>query len=169
MSDDNGDGRHKTAAELPVGRPFVAGHDGRRNAGGRPRGLAATARAAVGDDASDLIAFFSAIMRGDRTFLSERRPIALRDRMQAAMWLADRGWGKAVAVVELPDTTAELFTVEQRAELRDLPEDLKDGIRRWLRERSAAYFAQQREEADRRMRSFLPTAAPDTSGDGPVG
>jgi hypothetical protein len=32
---------------------------------GDPRGLAAAARAAVGDDGHDLIEFFSAVMRGD--------------------------------------------------------------------------------------------------------
>lgn len=72
-----------------TGRGFLPGQSG--NPGGRPKGLAAAARGAVGDDGRDLVAFFSAVMRGDRKALGERRPVALRDRMQAATWLADRG------------------------------------------------------------------------------
>jgi hypothetical protein len=45
-------------------------------------------------------------MRGDRKTLGERRPIGLRERMEAAKFLVDRGWGKAVTVVELPDQPA---------------------------------------------------------------
>jgi|SRR5579859_630078 len=65
VSEQNGDG-HKTATVLPpAGKPFAQGHDPRRNAGGRPKGLAAVARVAVADDGHDLIEFFSAVMRGD--------------------------------------------------------------------------------------------------------
>lgn len=51
MASPNGDSPHKSATVLPpVGRPFAAGHDPRRNAGGRPRGLSAAAHAVVGDE-----------------------------------------------------------------------------------------------------------------------
>jgi hypothetical protein len=101
MSQTNGTGPHSPATKLPTGRPFAAGHDPRRNAGGRPFGLARLAREAVGDG-EDLIRFFTAVLRGDREYLGERR-VGLHDRMQAAMWLADRAFGKAVQVVENPE------------------------------------------------------------------
>ena len=151
---ENGDGPHKTAAVLPpVGKPFTPGDDGRRNAGGRPRGLAAAARAAVGDDGNDLIAFFSAIMRGDRAFLGERRPIALRDRMDAARWLADRAYGKppqTVAVADLEQEQREQTAATLQG-ARDLPEHLKNQIRAWLIERRERYLAEHREAAEQRI------------------
>jgi len=91
MADRNGDATHRTAREQPVGKPFSSGYDARRNPGGRPRGLAAAVRAAVGEDGHDLIEFFSAIVRDDRKTLGLRHPVALRERMQAAVWLSDRG------------------------------------------------------------------------------
>jgi hypothetical protein len=81
--------------------PRVEAADPRRNGGGRPQGLARLAREAVGDG-QDLIQFFTAVFRADRKALGERR-IALRDRMQAATWLADRAFGRAVQVVEVPE------------------------------------------------------------------
>jgi hypothetical protein len=167
---ENGDGPHKTAAVLPpVGRPFAPGHDARRNAGGRPRGLAAAARAALGNDGGDLIAFFSAVMRGDRKFLGERRPIALRDRMQAATWLADRAYGKppqTVAVADLEREQREKTTAALQG-ARELPEHLKDQIRAWLTERRERHLTEQREAAERRMLAFMPPVGPDGNGEGP--
>jgi hypothetical protein len=46
-----------------TGRGFLPGQSG--SPGGRPKGLAAAARAAVGDDGRELVAFFAAIMRGN--------------------------------------------------------------------------------------------------------
>jgi hypothetical protein len=167
---ENGDGPHKTVPEVPVGRPFAPGHDARRNAGGRPRGLAAAARDALGNDGHDLIAFFSAVMRGDRAFLGERRPIALRDRMEAARWLADRAYGKPPQTVTIADLEQEqrekTMAVLQGA--RELPEHLKDQIRAWFTERRERHLTEQRETAERRMLSFMPDRNGDGLGDSPA-
>jgi hypothetical protein len=73
---------------------FRPGQSG--NPGGRPKGLAKLARAAVGDG-QDLIDFYLAVFNGDTKALRTRK-ITLRDRIQAAEWLAERGWGKAPPV-----------------------------------------------------------------------
>ena len=166
MSEQNGDG-HKTATvQPPVGRPFSPGPDPRRNAGGRPKGLAAAARAAVGEEGADLIAFFSAIMRGDHKFLGEQRSIALRDRGLAASWLADRGFGKPPQTVEIADVERQQ-TAAALQRLADLPEELKAGIRAWLMERRERYLAEEREAAERRMLSFMPSVGTGGNGSDP--
>lgn len=109
MTERNGDGPHKTATVLPpLGKPFAPGHDPRRNAGGRPRGLAAMVRRAVGDG-GDLVRFYRAVFDGDAKAIGERRPICLRDRILAGEWLASRGWGRAPIVIEPPDEPAGPF------------------------------------------------------------
>jgi hypothetical protein len=102
---ENGDGPHRTASELPIGRPFTPGHDERRNSGGRPPGLATMVRQAVGDG-EDLVRFYRAVFAGNATAIGERRRISLRDRMLAGEWLASRGWGRAPIIVESPDEPA---------------------------------------------------------------
>ena len=159
MSDQNGDGPHKTAAVLPPpGRPFAPGYDARRNGGRRPRGLAALVRQAVGDG-QDLVRFFRAIFAGDSAAIGERRRISLRDRMLAGEWFAARGWDRAPVVVELPDAPAALFTPEQTTAIKEMPEDLKQQIREWLNARREEYLAERRAEAEARMRSYLPDPA----------
>ena len=61
--------------------------------GGRPKGLAERARAAT-NDGEDIIAFFVAVFRGEHG-------AELADRMAAASWLADRGWGKATQILDV--------------------------------------------------------------------
>src|SRR5215469_17185382 len=160
MAEQNGDRPHNTAPEVPVGRPFAPGHDPRRNAGGRPRGLAVLVRDAVGDG-EDLVRFYRAVFDGDAKAVGLRRAITLRDRMLAGEWLAARGWGRAPVVVELPESAAGSFPPEQTTVLREMPEKLKDAIRQWLNQRREAYIAREREAAETRMRSFLPSPGPD--------
>ena len=81
-----------------TGKGFVPGQSG--NPGGRPRGLARMVREAVGEGA-DLIEFMTAVLKGDAKRLGVRT-VSLRDRMQAAEWLTDRGYGKTIPVVDLP-------------------------------------------------------------------
>jgi hypothetical protein len=68
---------------------FLPGN--RANPGGRPKGLAALVREETKDGA-ELVAYMLAVLR------HPKQPTALR--MAAAQWLADRGFGKAVAVLE---------------------------------------------------------------------
>ena len=78
------------AAKRVRGRPFQPGQSG--NPGGRPRGLVAAIRAQT-RDGEELVRFMLAVLRG-------RVPGSrLRDRMAAAEWLADRGFGRPVQAV----------------------------------------------------------------------
>jgi hypothetical protein len=116
---------HSSEGKLPNGRPFASGHDPRRNLGGRPHGLAKLAREAVGDG-RDLIDFYLAVFRGDSKTLGLRR-ITLRDRLAAAAWLGERGWGKAPLVAD-PDLSTEPqvnFYDALGAWARSLPPELR--------------------------------------------
>lgn len=68
---------------------FVAGQSG--NPTGRPKGFAAIIREETREGA-ELVAYMLAVLR------HPKQPTALR--MAAAQWLADRGFGRAVNVVE---------------------------------------------------------------------
>jgi hypothetical protein len=124
----------------------------------------ALARQAVGDG-EDLVSFYRAVFAGDAKAIGERRPITLRDRMLAGEWLAARGWGRAPVVVELPEAASGPFTPEAAAELKEMPPELRDGIRQWLQQRREDYLAQQREAAEKRMMSFVPSGGSDGNGD----
>jgi hypothetical protein len=67
-----------------TGRGFTPGRSG--NPGGRPKGLTRRVRELVGDDGTAIAEFMFAVMadEGART----------ADRLEAARWLADRGFGK---------------------------------------------------------------------------
>lgn len=71
----------------PAWLPGVSG-----NPGGRPKGLAELVKAETRDGA-ELIEFYLRVFRG------KRQP--LRYRFEAAAWLADRGFGKALQQMEL--------------------------------------------------------------------
>jgi Family of unknown function (DUF5681) len=74
-----------------TGAGFRPGQSG--NPGGRPRGLARTAREVVGDDGRAIIDFWMSVMSD--------RAASMRDRLEASRLLADRGWGKASAFEQL--------------------------------------------------------------------
>lgn len=165
MSDENGDG-HKTATvQPPLGRPFAPGHDPRRNAGGRPRGLAAAARAAIGNDGSTLIDFFMTVLRGDGRALGVRQ-IPLAARLDAARWLADGAYGKPPQTVEIADVEREQQAAALHALAADFTPEEKATIRAVLLARRERYLAVLRQEAEAKMRSYLPTPGPDGNGDG---
>jgi hypothetical protein len=64
--------------------PWRAGHPS-PNPGGRPKGLASLVREQT-KDGQELVRFMLGVLRG--------RKAPLRLRMEAAAWLADRGFGK---------------------------------------------------------------------------
>jgi hypothetical protein len=74
----------ETAAR-PHGRPFLKGVSG--NPGGRPRGFVQTIREATAEG-TELVDFMLRVLRG------KVPGVRLRDRLEAATWLADRGFGK---------------------------------------------------------------------------
>jgi hypothetical protein len=69
-----------------IGRPFPPGVSG--NPGGRPRGLVSAIRSETRDGA-ELVQFMLSVLRG------EIGGATLRDRVAAASWLADHGFGRA--------------------------------------------------------------------------
>jgi hypothetical protein len=79
---------------------FKPGQTG--NPGGRPRGLAELVRQETKDGA-ELVAFMLRILRG--------RKQPTRYRLEAAAWLADRGFGKALQQMELSGPGAEPLTI----------------------------------------------------------
>ena len=85
-----------------VGRPFPKGVSG--NPGGRPRGLAAYVRENT-DGGAELVELMVSVMRGD--VIGGQAP-RIRDRMDAATWLADRAFGKAVAQVETKSLNVDM-------------------------------------------------------------
>jgi len=89
MATDPAENSTGTALRV-VGTPFLAGQSG--NPGGRPKGLTALVREQTRDGA-ELVAFMLYVLRG------KRQPTRLR--MEAAAWLADRGFGKALQQTEI--------------------------------------------------------------------
>jgi hypothetical protein len=94
-----------------TGRGFMPGRSG--NAGGRPHGLARRVRELVGDDGGSIAEFMLIVMLDQR----ERT----RDRLEAARFLAERGWGKAVQTLEVDVPTRS--PVVDPAKLAELTDD----------------------------------------------
>lgn len=65
------------------------------NPGGRPKGLARRVRELVGGDGETITHFMLDTLKNEDA--------EMRDRMEAAKWLADRGWGKAANHAPIED------------------------------------------------------------------
>lgn len=101
MAAEPAENRDETAAPLALrGRPFLPGNSA--NPGGRPKGLASLVREQT-KDGQELVRFMLGVLRGRKT--------PLRLRMEAAAWLADRGFGKALQQMELSGPGAEPLTI----------------------------------------------------------
>jgi hypothetical protein len=92
----------KTAPSV-VGRPFPQGVSG--NPGGRPKGLARYVRELVGDDGGTIADFMLGVLEDD----SERT----ETRIQAATWLADRGFGKPTQPQEVELSARTSFDLDE--------------------------------------------------------
>ena len=91
------DNNIETAPAKPVGRPFPKGVSG--NPGGRPKGLAKRIRAET-RDGEELVEVMLSVLR-DKT-------ASRRDTMQAATWLADRGFGRPIQTLRA-ETEPKLY------------------------------------------------------------
>jgi hypothetical protein len=111
---------------LLLGLALKSAFKKRRDPGGRPRGLATLAREAVGDG-RDLVAFYLAVFNGDTKALHTRK-VTLRDRMEAAQWLAERGFGKAPVVVDVPEEPEASEGEDFIEWARRLPPDLRAAL-----------------------------------------
>jgi hypothetical protein len=76
-----------------TGMGFMPGRSG--NPGGRPKGLAKRVRELVGPDGERLVAFHVDVMEDPEQKMT--------DRLVAARWLADRGFGRVTLVVDPPE------------------------------------------------------------------
>jgi hypothetical protein len=76
-----------------TGRGFVPGQSG--NPGGRPKGLSRRVRELVGADGEAIAEYMLSVMNDERARNA--------DRIEAAKWLADSGFGKAPLVVTAED------------------------------------------------------------------
>jgi hypothetical protein len=74
-----------------TGAGFVPGVSG--NPGGRPRGLTRRVRELVGDDGYEIARFMYEVMSNEKARTA--------DRLDAARWLADRGFGRSVQPMDL--------------------------------------------------------------------
>ena len=92
---------HQQQTQTPETRPggitgkgFLPGRSG--NPGGRPTGLAEKVRKET-KDGSLIIKLMIAVAEGKK--IGDQKP-KIQDRLDAARWLADRGWGKPVQAME---------------------------------------------------------------------
>lgn len=74
-----------------TGAGFQPGISG--NPGGRPKGLARRVRELVGENGEAIAEYMHSVMNDERARTA--------DRLEAAKWLADRGFGKALQALEI--------------------------------------------------------------------
>ena len=93
-------------------RPFKPGQSG--NPGGRPKGLVSRIRQQT-REGEELVDYMLRVFRDENA--------SRRDRMQAADWLADRGFGKPTQ-----PTRQEIVDVPPGVRLEDLPREQRDAL-----------------------------------------
>ena len=87
-----------------TGAGFLPGVSG--NPGGRPKGLTRRVRELVGDDGEAIAAFMYEVMADDAARTG--------DRLEAARWLGDRGFGRAVQALDIdvsPHPAIDITTI----------------------------------------------------------
>src|SRR5918995_6833448 len=95
--------RSETTRGGVTGRGFKPGQSG--NPGGRPKGLSKRVRELVGEDGEKIVEFMTSVMADE----SARKA----DRLEAAKWLADRGFGRAIQGLEVDVAQRHYFDIAQ--------------------------------------------------------
>ncbi|MCL0055420.1 hypothetical protein M1N56_06075 [Dehalococcoidia bacterium] len=85
-----------------IGKPFAPGVSG--NPGGRPKSLASYIRETT-DGGREMVDLMVAVMRGEA--VGGKKP-RIRDQMDAAGWLMDRGFGRPVAQIDATSRTMNM-------------------------------------------------------------
>lgn len=88
-----------------TGKGFMPGESG--NPGGRPKGLAKRVREAVGRDGERLVTLHVDVMDDPEQKMA--------DRLAAARWLADRGFGRVALVADAPEAVGSPYIPVARA------------------------------------------------------
>lgn len=116
------------------GGHYAKGSSGNRS--GRPNGWAGMARAIQAEtrDGAELREFALEVFRNKAGLY------ALSDRFRAFEWLSDRGWGKAVTMVDLQAVVASapLAADVDATAIEAMPRDEFDAARATLRKLTAA-------------------------------
>jgi hypothetical protein len=131
LSSDDGAGTERRTGHLRgLAPPWMAGQSGNPSGGAAPLIRMAQMIRETSGFGRELIEFHFSVMRGQAISRpgspKPHRP-SLDQRLQAAEWLASRGWGRAREVVEM---IGETSTPAQRLELL---RRLSDGERATLR------------------------------------
>jgi hypothetical protein len=82
-----------------IGKGFTPGVSG--NPGRRPRGAGRRVRGLVGEDGAAIADSLLSVMNNERARTA--------DRIEAAKWLADRGFGRAALVIDAGPTPEEML------------------------------------------------------------
>jgi hypothetical protein len=93
-----------------IGKPFAPGVSG--NPGGRPRSMGGYIRS-ITSDGEEIVDLMVAVMRGET--INGMKP-KIKDQMDAAGWLMDRGLGKPVAQVEARSLNVDMSLSELSSE-----------------------------------------------------
>lgn len=133
--------RAKTKPTKPpvVGTPFPPGLSG--NPGGRPKGLARHVRDQCGGNGELLVSMMLSAMSGrlpdgvEADGVTQKfKPVDVPDRLAAARWLGDRGWGKAPAYAPIeegdPLDISEQAETEMAADLDRALDELAEKRRK---------------------------------------
>ena len=93
-----------------IGKPFAPGVSG--NPGGRPRSMGGYIRS-ITSDGEEIVDLMVAVMRGET--INGMKP-KIKDQMDAVSWLADRGFGKSVAMVDSRTMNVDMTLSELSSE-----------------------------------------------------